>query len=102
MPITSTPLIADVNGDGLIEILYTNIQDSIQMINTNVKIIKNFKIWPMFLANAEHTSVFSEKAYKLKYLIVMSSGLFILLLFLFIKIRKSLKKAQKRVKVVYI
>lgn len=102
LAITSSPLMADINGDGFIEILYTNIQDSIQVLNTNVKTIKNLRIWPMFLANPAHTSSFSEKALKMKYLELLSAGGLLLMLFVFFKIRKSLKKAQKRVKVVYL
>ncbi len=102
LAITSSPLIADINGDGLVELLYTNIQDSIQVINTNVKTIKNLKIWPMFLANAEHTSSFSQHKLKTKCMGKMGAGIFVLFFFLFIKIRKSLKKAQKRVKVIYL
>ncbi|MBQ3835184.1 MAG: FHA domain-containing protein [Elusimicrobia bacterium] len=102
LAITSSPLIADINGDSLIEILYTNVQDSIQVVNTNVRTIKNLKIWPMFLANPQHTSSFSENSIKMKYIEELCIGISVLLLFLFIKIRKSLKKAQKRVKVVYL
>lgn len=102
MPITSTPLLADISGNNFIEILYTNIQDSIQIIDTNVKTIKNLKIWPMFLANSQHTSNFSEKAYKEKFIQMMSAGAIVLFLFLFFKLRSSLKKARKRVKVIYL
>ncbi len=102
LPITSTPLLADIKGDKFIEILYTNMQDSIQIINTNVKTIKNFRIWPMFLANSQHTSTFSEKAYKQKFVRMMAVGVIVLVLFVFFKLRSSLKKARKRVKVVYL
>ncbi len=102
LAITSSPLIADINGDGFIEILYTNVQDSIQVLNTNVKTIKNLRVWPMFLANPEHTSSYSEKDIKMKYIEKLAIGVIILFVFLFIKLRKSLKKAQKRVKVVYL
>ncbi len=81
LAITSTPLLADINADKKIEILYTNLQDSIQVINTNAKTIKNLRIWPMFLANPQHTSHFSLKDYKNKYLYMMLIGLSLLLLF---------------------
>ncbi len=102
LAITSTPLLADINGDKKIEILYTNLQDSMQIINTNAKTIKNLKIWPMFLANPQHTSAFSLKDYKDKYLYMMLVGLSLLLLFVFFKIRNSIKKSKKRVKVTYL
>ena len=102
LAITSTPILADLNGDKLIEILYTNLQDSIQIVNTNAKTLKNLKIWPMFLANSEHTSTFSLKGYKLKSMELMGLGLVLLLLFFFFKIRSSLKKSKRKVKVTYL
>ena len=102
LAITSTPVLADLNGDKLIEILYTNMQDSIQIVNTNAKILKNLRIWPMFLANPEHTSTFSLKDYKLKSIELMGIGLLLLLLFFFFKVRSSLKKSKKKVKVTYL
>lgn len=102
LAITSTPILADLNGDKLIEILYTNMQDSIQVVNTNAKTLKNLKIWPMFLANPEHTSTFSLKSYKLKSIELMGIGLVLLLLFFFFKVRSSLKKSKKKVKVTYL
>ncbi len=100
--ITSTPLIADINGDKTIQILCTNIQDSIQIIDTNVKTIKNLRIWPMFLANAEHTSNFSAQAYKNKYTRIMGFGIILLFIFGFVKLRNLIKRSRKRVKVVYL
>ena len=102
LAITSTPILADLNGDKLIEILYTNLQDSIQIVNTNAKTLKNLRIWPMFLANAEHTSTFSLKEYKNKSLMLMGAGLLLLLIFFFFKVRSSLKKSKKKVKVTYL
>lgn len=102
LAITSTPLLADINGDKLIEILYTNIQDSIQVVNTNAKTIKNFTIWPMFLANPQHTSSFSDKAQREKYIYMMLVGLILLLLFGIVKIRSGIRKSKKRVKVIYL
>ena len=102
LAITSTPLLADINGDKIIEILYTNLQDSIQVVNTNAKIIKNLKIWPMFLANSQHTSSFSIKAYKDKYKYMMFIGLIILVLFTLFKVRGIIRKSKKRVKVIYL
>lgn len=102
LAITSTPILADINGDGLIEILYTNIQDYIQIVKTNAKTIKKLKIWPMFLANAQHTSVFSDKALKNISLEKMFAGFIVLFLFILFKIRKIISKAKKRVKVIYL
>lgn len=102
LAITSTPILADINGDNLIEILYTNVQDSIQIVNTNVKTLKNLRIWPMFLANSQHTANFSEKAYKSKALKMMLTGFILLVIFFVFKIRSSISKSKKRVKVIYL
>jgi lipoate synthase len=101
-PITSTPLIADINGDKNIEIVYTNIQDSIQVLNTNVKTIKNLRIWPMFLANAQHTSEVSLEHFKKNYMKMIIFGIVLFILLIFIKIRGIIKKSKKRVKVIYL
>ncbi len=102
LAITSTPILADIDGDGLIEILYTNIQDSIQIVKTNAKTIKNLQIWPMFLANAKHTSIFSDKKIKDISIKKMIIGFLILILFILFKVRSVASKAKKRVKVIYI
>ncbi len=100
--ITSTPLIADLNGDKYIEILYTNVQDAIQVLNTNSKTLKNLKIWPMFLCNAEHNAQFSLKQYKDKYIKMFGFGVVLFILILFLKVRGIIKKAKKKVKVIYL
>ena len=102
LAITSTPILADIDGDSLIEILYTNIQDSIQIVKTNAKTIKNLQIWPMFLANAKHTSIFSDKKIKDISIKKMIIGFLILILFILFKVRSVASKAKKRVKVIYI
>ena len=100
--ITSTPLVADINGDSNLEVLFVDSQDSIQMLNTNIKTIKNLKIWPMFLANAQHTSIFSTDSLKSKYKNMIYFGIILLLLYFCLKIRSILSKSKKRVKVTYL
>lgn len=100
--ITSTPLLADIDGDKNIEVLYVNIQDSIQILNTNVRTIKNLKIWPMFLANPQHTSSFSIQTYKTKYRNMIYFGCILLVLYCFLKLRGMIRKSKKRVKVTYL
>ncbi|MDD3323130.1 MAG: FG-GAP-like repeat-containing protein [Paludibacter sp.] len=101
-PITSTPLLADIDGDKNIEIVYTNTQDSIQVLNTDVKTIKNLQIWPMFLANSQHTSKVSLAQYKKTYTNMIMFGIALLILLVFVKIRGMIKKSKKRVKVIYL
>ncbi|WP_413852809.1 FHA domain-containing protein [Candidatus Ruminimicrobium bovinum] len=100
--ITSTPLLADLNGDKKIEVLYVNKLDAIHILNTNVKTLKNLSIWPMFLGNSQHTGTNSLDEYKMKYKIMMFGGIILILLFLVLKIRASIKKSSKKVKVVYL
>lgn len=100
--ITSTPLLADLTGDKKIEILYVNILDSIHIVNTNVKTLRNLIAWPMFLGNSQHTGKVSLSEYKLKFRIMMFGGLLLIVLFVLFKLRLSLKKSSKRVKVTYL
>lgn len=100
--ITSTPLLADLNGDKKLEVLYVNNLDSIHILNTNVKILKNLAVWPMFLGNGQHTGNVSLNKYKSKYKIMMFSGIILILLFVLFKIRMIIKKSSKKVKVTYL
>ena len=100
--ITSTPLLADLTGDQKLEVLYVNKLDSIHVLNTNVKTLKNLVAWPMFLGNSQHTGTVSLAGYKLKYRVMMFGGMLLILLFVLFKIRLSLKKSSKKVKVTYL
>jgi len=100
--ITSTPLIADLTGDKKLEILYVNSLESIHMLNTNVKTLKNLVVWPMFLGNSQHTGTVSLAKYRLKFKIMMFGGIFLIVLFILVRLRLSLKRASKKVKVTYL
>ena len=100
--ITSKPLIADLNGDKKLEILYVNTLDSIHILDTNAKTLKNLSVWPMFLGNSQHTGKVSLNEYILKYKIMMFFGVFLILLFILLKIRFAIKKSSKKVKVIYL
>ena len=89
-------------GDKNIEVLFVNIQDSIQMLNSNIRTIKNIKIWPMFLSNPQHTSSFSINSYKNKYKNMIYFGCILLVLYCFLKFRGMIRKSKKRVKVTYL
>ena len=100
--ITSSPLVADLTGDKKLEILYVNNLDSIHIINTNVKTLKNLAVWPMFLGNPQHTGNVSLDKYKLKFKIMMFGGVGLILLFILFRLRLSLRKSSKKVKVTYL
>jgi pSer/pThr/pTyr-binding forkhead associated (FHA) protein len=102
VPITSSPLIADAFGTGKLNILFTNAYNSIQVINTNSKIMKNFDIWPMFLGNPEHSGSIDLNKYKVKYRIMFFAGIAMCILFVTLRILRVIKKNAKRVKVKFL
>jgi pSer/pThr/pTyr-binding forkhead associated (FHA) protein/outer membrane protein assembly factor BamB len=97
--ITSNPLIADLGSDGIIKIVYSNVTDSVQMLNTNVKTLNNVSVWPMFLGNPEHTGPNSLSAYKIKYLQLLISGFIVFVLFIVISSTLAYKRGKKRLRV---
>ncbi|MDR1695071.1 MAG: FHA domain-containing protein [Endomicrobium sp.] len=101
-PITSSPVIADLFGTGVLNILFANSTDALQVIDTNSKIMKNFNPWPMFLGNPSHTGFEGFGAYKSQYRNKLLIGIGILVLFLVVRIRISVKKSSKRVKVQFL
>ncbi|MCL2484856.1 MAG: hypothetical protein FWF32_02220 [Endomicrobia bacterium] len=101
-PITSTPLIADLFGKGYLNILFANSTDMMQVIDTNSRILKNFRVWPMFMGNPEHTGFKGMGAYKAKYRNMLFGGIILFVVFIFFKIRSAVKKSSKKVKVQFL
>ncbi|MDR2192639.1 MAG: FHA domain-containing protein [Endomicrobium sp.] len=101
-PITSSPVIADLFGSGKLNIIVVNSMNSLQVIDTNAKIIKNFCVWPMFLGGASHTNVDVLGAYKSAYTKKLMLGILALILFAGFKIRASASRNSKRVKVIFL
>ncbi|MCL2389070.1 MAG: FHA domain-containing protein [Elusimicrobia bacterium] len=97
--ITSTPLLADLLGNGTLQIIFTNITDTVLMVNTNVPILRNMAIWPMFLGNAAHTGYNSLNPYRMRFISMLWGGVFVLLLFIALISMVSYKRGSKRLKV---
>ena len=100
--IASSPIIGDIFGSGKLNILFTNSMDSLQVINTNAKIMKNLNVWPMFLGSADHMGFNGLGAFKSKYRKQLFIGLVILILFSFFKVRFTLARNAKKVKVQFL
>lgn len=101
-PITSGAAIGDINGDKTMEVVYTNVLNTVQILNTNVRTFKNKVDWGMYLANAMRSSGIIEKATFLPFAVRAGSGLLICVLLLIFKLWRNLKKLNKRPKVVYL
>jgi outer membrane protein assembly factor BamB len=101
-PITSSPIVADIFGNGKLSILFVNSMSVIQAVDTNAKIIKNFCVWPMFLGSPSHLPSGDLKSYKSKYMKELFAGLLLLVLFLAFKVRSAASRNAKKVKVVFL
>jgi pSer/pThr/pTyr-binding forkhead associated (FHA) protein/outer membrane protein assembly factor BamB len=102
-PISSvTPLIADVFGTGKLNIMFSNSNDSLQLIDTNSTIIKNFGIWTMFLGNPSHTGFDGLSKYKAKYWRMFLISLIVFVGFFAFKIKYAVKKNSNIVKVKFL
>jgi hypothetical protein len=102
MPITSSPLIADVFGTGKLNILFVDFHNTLQIINTNANIIKNFDIWPMFLGGPSHTGSNKIDIYITEYYKIFFSGTFVFVLFVILKIINIVKRNSKKVKIKFL
>ncbi|MCL2389852.1 MAG: hypothetical protein FWC88_00295, partial [Endomicrobia bacterium] len=101
-PITSSPVIADLFGKGFLNILFANSTDALQVIDTNARTMKNFRVWPMFLGNQSHTGFDGLDAYKSKYRKMLFVGISLLVVFLVIKVRLAMRESSKKVKVEFL
>lgn len=101
-PITSSPLISDLFGTGKLNIIFANSTDAVQIVSTNAKIMKNVSVWPMFLGSADHMGFHGLGVFKSKYRKQFFIGLIILFAFSFFKIRFTLARNAKKVKVQFL
>lgn len=102
VPITSSVAIGDINSDNLLEIVFSNINNTVQVLNTNIKTFKNKIIWPMFLGNTLHSGEAAAKDNIKSYLIMTFSGAGICMMLLVIILSIRSKTLSKRPKVVYL
>ena len=59
-PINCSPIIADINKDGLLEIVAASIANEIRVIHTSTKVLKNQLTWPVMQGNTSHTGTVSK------------------------------------------
>ena len=101
-PITSAPLITDLFGDGKLNIVVVDSMNALKVIDTNAKIIKNFSVWPMFLGGPAHVNVDILSPYKSAYKKKLLFGFVLFILFAGYKVRSSVIRNSKRVKVTFL
>jgi pSer/pThr/pTyr-binding forkhead associated (FHA) protein/outer membrane protein assembly factor BamB len=101
-PIPSSPVIADLFGSGKLNILVINSMNALQVIDTNAKIIKNFRVWPMFLGGPSHINIDVLGTYKSAYTKKLVLGLLLLVFFAVYKIRAYTLRNSKKVKVIFL
>jgi pSer/pThr/pTyr-binding forkhead associated (FHA) protein/outer membrane protein assembly factor BamB len=99
-PITSSPVIGDLDGDGMLDIVYADITNSFKKMRTNVKNFKNAVIWQSYLGNAEHSGALPAKMNIKNFYTMMSAGFGVILALLAFKMILRARKFKKRPKVV--
>lgn len=98
--ITSSVAIGDVNRDGLIEIIYSNVGDVVQVLNTNIRTFKSKVVWPMYLGSSYHAGSLAYKVNASPYYVLIISGLGAGLVLSGAAILVKRKRVSKRPKVV--
>ena len=101
-PITSSPVIGDLDGAGNIDIVYADVTNSFKKMRTNVKSFKNTIIWQSYLGNAEHNGGVPAKVDVTYFYTMMGAGFGTIVLLLAIKAIMRARKFKKRPKVVRI
>ncbi|MCL2335375.1 MAG: hypothetical protein FWC57_04865, partial [Endomicrobia bacterium] len=102
VPITSSPVIGDLFGTGMLQILFANSMDSLQIVSTNAKTLKNLDVWPMFLGGPGHIGFEGLGGYKSSFVKRLLVGFVILAVFLFFRIRFSVARNAKKVRVQFL
>ncbi|MBN2407723.1 MAG: FHA domain-containing protein [Elusimicrobia bacterium] len=96
--ITSTPVIADINGDGYLEMLASSMKDSMSMLGTSTRVFKNQIIWGSFRADEGNSgSFFSDQKEKTQmfFAYMIGGALLIIITFLTVLVRKK-KRVSRR------
>ena len=99
--ITSSVALGDADGDGMMEVVYGDIADSLQVLRTNAKVFKARVYWPMFLGDAAHASSGSPDQAG-PYIIMVMSSLVALIILALVEIMLKKRQLTKRPRVVYI
>lgn len=83
--IITVPLVADLEGDGYLDILYRRSDNSFYKASTNALVPKNASIWPQLNGNAMHTGVVAYKlpsAFIPTLMIIAMVMLFVIIIYL--------------------
>jgi hypothetical protein len=100
VPITSSVAIGDVTHDGYLKIVYSNVSDVVQLVNTNIRTFKNKVVWPMYLGSAQRTGSLTYKDDPVPYLVMIGASIGACLLLLGAVLVIRMKNMNKRPKVV--
>ncbi|MBN1823675.1 MAG: VCBS repeat-containing protein [Endomicrobiales bacterium] len=101
-PITSSGVIGDVNGDGKIDVVCSNVVNTVQVLNTNVKTFGDNLIWPMYLGNIARSGQMAPAKNIWIYVSMIFGGVLLALLLFVSRSTVKAKKMQKRPKVSYL
>ncbi len=99
VPITSSPVIGDVNSDGKVEIVYTNIINSVEILSSNVATFRNYSSWPMFLGNAAHSGNTHPFENTSSYYVMSVAGILLMALLLGVRTLVARRKNSRRPRV---
>ncbi len=96
-PLTSSPVIGDVNNDGLLEIVYSSINNKPGILATNTKTFKGKILWSMFHKDSQRTGSFLYRLTLKPFLLrILVSLIVICIVSLFLSMRKQ-KRLSRRV-----
>ena len=98
-PITSSVALGDVDGDGYLDIIYSDMANAVGVLATNLKVFKNRVQWPMYLGGISRMALpYMENISLYRNLVIIGVGVCLLLLGICWLIRR--KRTSKRPKVV--
>lgn len=96
--IITVPLVADLEGDGYLDILYRRSDNSFYKASTNTLVPQNASVWPQLNGNTMHTGVIAYKlpsAFLPTLIIIIMALLFVAILYLNIARVISRKRLAK-------
>ncbi len=96
IPITSSPVVGDVNGNGYLDIVCSRMDNKIGVYSTNTKVFKNQLVWPMFHSNPRHSGRYSFENKVLPFIIKFTEGFFLVLITVFANLFIMKRKKEKR------
>jgi hypothetical protein len=101
VPITASPAIGDIDGNGKLEIIFSNVINTVQILNTNVKTWKNKIVWGEYLGSPEHNGFVNEDSIA-SYVKMAIASTAIFLCYIIIRILIKVKRMKKRPRISYL